>query len=215
MRGLRRRLESVSRRAGPGTGSLALRAAVLLAISLCPALAEARDAFADDAFSTYKANVENGQYMFNAAGCGACHGSGDNTELLSGGMEMNTAIGTFYAPNISPHANGIGGWTNAQFLNAVLVGLDREGNNLYPVMPYTSYGGMKPEDALDIKAYIETLPQSDAASKEHEIAFPFSRQTTITLWKRSHFTMPGYQPREETQAERGRYLAENVGACGG
>ncbi|WVT74688.1 c-type cytochrome [Sinorhizobium chiapasense] len=214
MRGLRRRLESVSRRAGPGTGSLALRAAVLLAISLCPALAEARDAFADDAFSTYKANVENGQYMFNAAGCGACHGSGDNTELLSGGMEMNTAIGTFYAPNISPHANGIGGWTNAQFLNAVLVGLDREGNNLYPVMPYTSYGGMKPEDALDIKAYIETLPQSDAASKEHEIAFPFSRQTTITLWKRSHFTVPGYQPREETQAERGRYLAENVGACG-
>ncbi|MBZ7921384.1 c-type cytochrome [Ensifer adhaerens] len=212
MRGLRRGRESVSRKAGLGTGSLA--ASVLLAITVCPNLAEARDAFADDAFSTYKANVDNGKYMFNAAGCGACHGSGDNTELLSGGMEMNTAIGTFFAPNISSHVNGIGGWSNAQFLNAVLVGLDRDGDNLYPVMPYTSYGGMKPEDALDIKAYIETLPQSDAASKEHEIAFPFSRQTTITLWKRSHFTVPGYQPREETQAERGRYLVENVGACG-
>ena len=214
MRGLRKRRENVSQGAGRGARSLAASAMAVLAVSLCPALAEARDAFADDAFSTYKANVDNGKYMFNAAGCGACHGSGDDTELLSGGMEMNTAIGTFYAPNISPHANGIGGWTNAQFLNAVLVGLDRDGNNLYPVMPYTSYGGMKPEDALDIKAYIETLPQSDAASKEHEIAFPFSRQTTITLWKRSHFTVPGYQPREETQAERGRYLVENVGGCG-
>ena len=127
---------------------------------------------------------------------------------------MDTAIGKFYAPNISPHANGIAGWTNAQFLNAVMQGIDREGNNLYPVMPYTAYGGMKPEDVLDIKAYIETLIASDAVSKEHEIAFPYSRQTTITLWKRSHFNVADYQPREETQMERGRYLVENVGGCG-
>ncbi|KQV42477.1 MULTISPECIES: c-type cytochrome [unclassified Rhizobium] len=181
---------------------------------LCPAVASARDRFADDAFTGYKANVENGKYLFNAAGCGACHGSGENTELLSGGMEMQTAIGTFYAPNISPHVNGIGGWSNARFLNAVMVGEDKEGNNLYPVMPYTSYGGMKPEDVLDIKSYIDTLEASDATSKEHEISFPFSRQTTITLWKRSHFTVPEYQSREQNQMERGRYLVENVGGCG-
>lgn len=193
------------------------RAAAFLTIALavyCPVTASARDLFADDAFGTYSSNVENGKYMFNAAGCGACHGSGDNTELLSGGMEMNTAIGKFFAPNISAHSNGIGGWSNAQFLNAVVNGIDRDGNHLYPVMPYTSYGGMKPEDVLDIKAYIETLPQADAVSQEHEISFPFSRQTTITLWKRSHFNVPAYQPRENTQMERGRYLVENVGGCG-
>ena len=83
------------------TGAAALRFAVLgfaLALGaslLCPAAASARDRFADDAFTGYKANVENGKYLFNAAGCGACHGSGENTELLSGGMEMQTAIGTF------------------------------------------------------------------------------------------------------------------------
>ncbi|MFB2552175.1 c-type cytochrome [Ensifer soli] len=186
----------------------------LIGLSVCPAGAGARDAFSDDAYATYSANVENGRYMFNAAGCGACHGSGDNTELLSGGMEMQTAIGTFFAPNISPDANGIAGWSNAQFLNAVMIGLNRDGDHLYPVMPYTSYGGMKPEDVLDIKAYIETLPASDAPRKDHEIAFPFSRQTTITLWKRSHFQVPAYQPRAETQLERGRYLVENVGGCG-
>jgi len=195
--------------------ALRLLAAAGLALAvLCPAGASARDPFAADAFSTYKPDADNGRYLFSAAGCGACHGSGDNIELLSGGMEMQTAIGKFFAPNISAHPNGIGGWSNAEFLNAVMNGLDRNGDNLYPVMPYTSYGGMKPEDVLDIKAYIETLPQSDATSREHEIAFPFSRQTTITLWKRSHFTVPAYQPREETQMERGRYLIENVGGCG-
>ncbi|MDP9629923.1 UNVERIFIED_ORG: mono/diheme cytochrome c family protein [Ensifer adhaerens] len=214
MRSLREMRANVSSGAGIRNRHALALAAGLLAAMLCPGVASARDAFAEDAFSTYKANVENGKYMFNAAGCGACHGSGDETGLLSGGMEMNTAIGTFYAPNISPHANGIGGWSNAQFLNAVMVGLDRDGNNLYPVMPYTSYGGMKPEDVLDIKAYVETLPQSDAVSKEHEIAFPFSRQTTITLWKRSNFTVQAYQPREASQMERGRYLVENVGGCG-
>ncbi|MDQ0320136.1 mono/diheme cytochrome c family protein [Pararhizobium capsulatum DSM 1112] len=181
---------------------------------LCPVEAVARDPFSTNAYATYKPSLDNGKYLFNAAGCGACHGSGENTELLSGGLEMPTAIGTFFAPNISPHANGIGGWSNARFLNAVMLGVDEEGNNLYPVMPYTSYGGMKPEDVLDIKAYIDTLEASDATSKEHEISFPFSRQTTITLWKRSHFNVPEYQSREETQMERGRYLVENVGGCG-
>lgn len=192
-----------------------LVAALGLALALfCPAGAYAIDQFAADAYGTYKADADNGKILFGAAGCGACHGSGDNIELLSGGMEMQTAIGKFFAPNISAHPNGIGGWSNADFLNAVMVGLKKNGDNLYPVMPYTSYGGMKPEDVLDIKAYIDSLPQSDAASKEHEIAFPFSRQTTITLWKRSHFTVQAFQPRDETQMERGRYLIENVGGCG-
>ena len=104
-----------------------LAALVGLAVAaICPAGAFALDQFAPDAFGTYQPNAENGKVMFNAAGCGACHGSGDNTELLSGGMEMETAIGKFFAPNISAHPNGIGGWSNADFLNAVMVGLDRE-----------------------------------------------------------------------------------------
>ena len=124
---------------------LVAAAGVMLAL-ICPVASEARDLFADDAFASHKANLDNGKYMFNAAGCGSCHGSGDNLELLSGGMQMETAIGKFFAPNISAHPNGIGGMSNAAFLNAVMNGIDREGNHLYPVMPYTSYGGMKPED---------------------------------------------------------------------
>jgi mono/diheme cytochrome c family protein len=198
-RGPRKRLLSVIAAAG----------AAMLAMGT----AQAREPFAADAFSNYQGNVENGKYMFNASGCGACHGSGENLELLSGGLEMETAIGKFFAPNISNHPNGVSGWSNADYLNAVVVGLDREGNHLYPVMPYVSYGGMKPEDVLDIKAYIETLPGSDAISKDHEISFPFNRQTTLSLWKRRNYNTAAYAPDDGSQKARGRYLVENVGQC--
>jgi mono/diheme cytochrome c family protein len=169
--------------------------------------------FEASAFANYKPDVANGEYMFNAAGCAACHGSATDPKLLSGGMEMRSAIGTFKVPNISAHPSGIGGWSNADFLNATMIGIDRNGDHLYPVMPYAAYAGMKPEDMLDIKAYIETLPQSDAASGEHEISFPFNQQFAVSLWKRANFDTKPYQPVEQSQMERGRYLVENVAGC--
>jgi mono/diheme cytochrome c family protein len=71
--------------------------------------------FEASAFANYKPDVANGEYMFNAAGCAACHGSATDPKLLSGGMEMRSAIGTFKVPNISAHPSGIGGWSNADF----------------------------------------------------------------------------------------------------
>ena len=44
--------------------------AMVLAVAHCPDAASARDAFSDDAYATYKANTDNGKYLFNAAGCG-------------------------------------------------------------------------------------------------------------------------------------------------
>ena len=134
-------------------------------------------------------------------------------DLLSGGLEMRSAIGTFRAPNISAHGNGIAGWSNADFLNAVMIGVNPDGSGLYPVMPYTAYAGMKPEDVLDIKAYIETLPPSDARSADHEISFPFNQQFAVSLWKRANFSTRPFQPTEQSQLERGRYLVENVAGC--
>jgi mono/diheme cytochrome c family protein len=176
--------------------------------------ASARDLFKPDAFADYKADTQNGQYMINAAGCGACHSPGEDRSNLSGGLKMDTFIGTFYVPNITAHAAGTGGWSNADFLNAVMNGVGRDGRHLYPVMPYTSYAGMKPQDVLDIKAYIETLPQSDKAVENHKISFPYNLSATIAFWKRGNFDTPAYQPGEENQLARGRYLVENAGACG-
>ena len=57
---------------------------------------------------------------------------------LGGGLALPTAFGTFYVPNISPDANdGIGGWSEAQFVTAMLKGTSPAGEHLYPAFPYT------------------------------------------------------------------------------
>jgi mono/diheme cytochrome c family protein len=188
--------------------------AMLAAMLVCIAPdALARDLFKPDAFTGYRANVENGKYMMNAAGCAACHAPGQDLTNLSGGLKMDTFIGTFFVPNITAHTNGIGGWSNSEFLNAVINGVGKDGRHLYPVMPYTSYGGMKPEDVLDIKAYIETLTQSDKQVEKHRLSFPYNLSATIAFWKRGNFDTPAYQSDDGSQLARGRYLVENVGGC--
>ena len=176
--------------------------------------ASARDLFKQDAFTDYKPDVANGEYMMNASGCASCHASGDDLKLLSGGTKMDTFIGTFYVPNITASPQGIGGWSKADFLNAVINGVGKDGRHLYPVMPYVAYAGMKPQDVMDIQAYIETLQKSDNQVHRHELSFPYNLSATIAFWKRGNFNTPAYQPGKEGQLERGRYLVENVGACG-
>jgi formylglycine-generating enzyme required for sulfatase activity/mono/diheme cytochrome c family protein len=170
--------------------------------------------FEKEAFVSYKPNLKNGEYMFNAAGCAACHGSSADPNLLSGGLKMRSAIGTFKVPNITSSARGIGGWSNADFLNAVVIGIKPDGSYLYPVMPFTAYAGMKPQDVLDIKGYIGTLPKSDAKSGDNEISFPYNQQYMVAFWRLVNFTTKSYQPVPDSQRERGRYLVENVAACG-
>lgn len=197
----------------PRAALAALAAGTAIALA-CSGTAHARDLFKADAFANYQPNAANGEYMMNAAGCAACHAGGDDLKLLSGGLKMDTFIGSFNVPNISAHSNGIGGWSNADFLNAVMNGVGRDGRHLYPVMPYTSYAGMKPEDVLDIKAYIETLPQSDNKVAAHKLSFPYNLSATVSFWKRANFNTPAFQPDDGSQMARGRYLVENVGACG-
>ena len=39
---------------------------------------------------------------------------GEAQLVLAGGQAFPTAFGTFHAPNISPSAEGIGGWTTEE-----------------------------------------------------------------------------------------------------
>jgi hypothetical protein len=42
--------------------------------------------------------------------------------VLAGGQRFVTEFGTFVAPNISPSPQGIGDWSQAELMNAVLQG---------------------------------------------------------------------------------------------
>ena len=105
-------------------------------------------------------DLANGLTTFNAGGCSSCHavpGQPDRLRL-GGGLAIPSPFGTFYAPNISPDpADGIGRWTEAEFVNAVTKGISPAGFHYFPAFPYTSYQHAKVEDVRDLFAYLKTL----------------------------------------------------------
>ena len=139
----------------------------------------------------YQANLANGEVMFNAANCSACHmtpGQSDRLRL-AGGLKLESPFGAFLAPNISPDkAHGIGAWTEAQFVNAVKRGTGRKGEHLYPAFPYTAYALMKTSDVRDLFAYLKTLPAAATPNKPHELGFPFNVRLSVGGWKFLYFT---------------------------
>src|SRR5664279_5312581 len=94
-------------------------------------------------------SLANGLTTFNAAGCSSCHavpGQPDRTRL-GGGLAIPSPFGTFYAPNISPDpADGVGQWTEAEFVNAMTRGISPAGVHYFPAFPYTSYQYARVED---------------------------------------------------------------------
>src|SRR3954470_6327709 len=92
--------------------------------------------------SAHAPDLANGLTAFNAGGCSSCHavpGQPDRLRL-GGGLAIVSRFGTFYAPNISPDpVEGIGRWSEAEFVAAVTKGISPDGFHYFPAFPYTSY----------------------------------------------------------------------------
>jgi mono/diheme cytochrome c family protein len=165
-------------------------------------------------------NLDNGKTMFNVGGCVSCHAIPDHKPedrtKLGGGMAFHTPFGTFKAPNISsdPKA-GMGAWTELEFVNAMLRGVGRRGEHLYPAFPYTSYQRMRLDDVRDLFAYMKTLPAVDRPSEPHQIGFPFSFRRGLGLWKLLYLDGRPFEPSPARSAalNRGAYLVEGPGHC--
>ena len=108
------------------------------------------------ALSDLSGDATHGELVFWATGCASCHmapgAKGEAQLVLAGGQAFPTAFGTFHAPNISPSAEGIGGWTTEEFVTAVTKGVSPGGQHYYPAFPYTSYQRMSAEDLHDLPA---------------------------------------------------------------
>ena len=173
-----------------------------------------------DALPTHTGDAVSGARMFHAGGCASCHSSQDTeseTPVLGGGLEMETPFGTFRVPNISPHPNhGIGDWTLLDFVNAMHMGTSPDGRHYYPAFPYASYVRMSFDDLADLKAYLDTLPESEDRNKHHELKFPWNIRAGIGLWKVLNLdSAPVVSvPPVNDILIRGRYLVEGPGHCG-
>lgn len=171
------------------------------------------------AFAGLQGDAARGERIFWAAGCASCHAApgatGEARLVLAGGRRFASAFGTFVAPNISPDpAQGIGGWTLAEFGNAMLRGVAPDGRHYYPAFPYGSYVRMRLQDVADLKAFMDGLPAAETPSTPHEIAFPFSIRRAVGVWKYLYlddaWVLSGDLTPQETE---GRYLVEALTHC--
>ena len=173
-----------------------------------------------EALPAHIADVSNGARLFHAGSCAACHSSTEAESaipVLGGGHAMETPFGTFRVPNISPHpGRGIGQWTTLDFVNAMNRGVSPDGRHYYPAFPYASYVRMDLADLVDLKSYLDTLPEADNPNKAHDLRFPWNIRAGIGLWKLLNLNsaaVVSVPPGNDLQM-RGRYLVEGVGHCG-
>src|SRR5277367_2850499 len=101
--------------------------------------------------------VARGKYLAEAADCAACH-TAPGGAPFAGGLAMQSGFGIIYTTNITPDPeHGIGRWSVDDFWRSMHDGVCRDGSQLYPAMPYTSYRGMPREDADAVYAYLMHL----------------------------------------------------------
>jgi mono/diheme cytochrome c family protein len=174
------------------------------------------------ALPPHTADLDNGREMFNIGGCASCHatpaGEPDKVDRLrlGGGLALASPFGIFYAPNISPDpADGIGRWSEADFVTALWKGTSPERRHYYPSFPYTSYQHIELADLRDLFAYLKTLSPVQGKVRGHDVPFPFNIRPLIGGWKFLFLHGGPYTP-DPAQPElwnRGAYLVNGPGHC--
>lgn len=204
------------RRLAIAAGVLIVAGAAGFWIVTAPATVSASD------LPPYTPNLANGKTMFAAGGCAGCHATRtadpDKVDLtrLGGGLALPCPFGTFYVPNISPDPkDGIGGWSEADFVSAMWDGTAPNGSHLYPAFPYTSFRHMRLADLRDLFAYLKTLPPVSGKVRGPDLAFPFNIRRGLGVWKLLFLHGGPFAPDPSKSAElnRGAYLVDGPGHC--
>ncbi|KHK56184.1 cytochrome C [Ralstonia sp. A12] len=164
------------------------------------------------------AQIKRGEYLAIAADCAACH-TAPGGKPFAGGLPMPIPmLGTIYTSNITPDAKtGIGKWTYEDFERAVRKGVDDDGDNLYPAMPYPSYAKINDADMRDLYAYFHygvTAVQNDPPPST--IRWPLNMRWPLKLWNLVFLKSEPYIPRGDKTPtwNRGAYLMQGLAHCG-
>ena len=170
------------------------------------------------ALGPHTPDLANGKMMFAAGGCASCHAvpKQEDKTRLGGGLALGSPFGTFYVPNISPDkTDGIGGWSEAQFITAMVKGTSPAGEHLFPAFPYASYQHMSFDDLRDLFAYLKTLPSVSGKVRDHAVPFPFNVRRLVGGWKLLFLDGQPFKPdaSQSAQWNRGAYLVNGAGHC--
>lgn len=160
--------------------------------------------------------VIRGRYVAIAGDCAACHTDPHQGKPFAGGYALETPFGQLLASNItSDKTTGIGAWTEAQFTRAVREGKGKDGENLYPAMPYNAYVKVSDADMHDLWAYMQTVPAVDNKVVSNQLPFPFNIRLMMMGWNLLFFDKSPFVPvaGANEQINRGAYLVQGLGHC--
>lgn len=173
----------------------------------------------DISVNSTSVRVAHGEYLANhVMVCMDCHSvrdwsyfSGPITSgtLGAGGDKFSREMGfpgNFYAPNITPYH--LKSWSDGELYRAIVSGIDRDGDPLFPVMPYHSYGKADKEDIYSIIAYIRSLDPIKKDVPESEADFPMSLIMHMIPQEAEHHV----QPPSSDKIAYGKYLT-TIAAC--
>ena len=173
------------------------------------------------AADSLKAVMERGTYLANnVATCLHCHADRDFTKFAGpvipgtegkGGRQIMPGI---YVRNITPYA--LGDWTDEEIYQVLTTGIRKNGDTLFPIMPYANYAKMPREEVYSIIAWLRSL-----APIEHNVP---ARDLTklppgILAEAYNKFYIPHAEkklspPPPDDLVARGAYLV-NAGDCEG
>jgi len=164
----------------------------------------------------------NGEVLFHAGSCAACHKAADGAPgaeegLPTGSAAFPTPVGTFYPGNLTPDPEtGIGRWSDLDFVNAVTGGVSPDGTHYFPAFPYPSFRSMRLGDVMDLHAYLVSLPAVRSPHREPEMPMPAIARRGVGLWKWLALDDRGFEadPARSDSWNRGAYLVAGPGHCG-
>ncbi|MEO7875487.1 MAG: cytochrome c [Dokdonella sp.] len=160
--------------------------------------------------------IEKGRYLAQAGDCVACHTKKGGAPL-AGGRALDTPFGPLISPNITPDKDtGIGNWSDDDFYRLMHEGIGKQGEYIYPVMPFPWYTIVTRDDALAIKAYLFSIPPVHSPRPENTLSFPFSIRSSLLAWRQAFFKPTDFQgdPQQSEQVNRGSYLVNGLAHCG-
>ena len=113
-------------------------------------------------------------------------------------------LGLALAPNLTPHATGVGSWTEREFMAAIRTGRHRgTGRAIRPPMPVAPLNRMTDEDLRSVFAYLQSIPAIDNA-----VPVPGESSTSTAV---TPIPPAGPAAPANTPVARGRYLVEVIG----
>ena len=199
--------------------------AITFTIGWRPILGPRSRPVTDRKFEATPARLERGRYVVNSVAlCFECHSEHDaslpDVPVMAGreGSGFNFGkdpdLGSdFITRNITPDKEtGIGSWTDDEIARAIREGIDRDGNMLFPAMPYGDFHSMSDEDVASVIVYLRSLPPIHNNPGKLRAPFPINR---LVMSVPEPITSPVNDPDMSTPLARGTHIARlaHCAAC--